>query len=186
MLRGRDGTRLDSFRRAAGTVRGYRDDGSGLQRAHNSQQSDFTTALCRATYGAIAPSLGEVCEILAIAVPADEDNEPLSPVQREEREEAGVPEHEDERGFPLLDAAFLKAPGRPRGRRRRARPVVRARSEVPRVGGASPDDRRRGAAKPRWRASPQSPVAAAARARPHSRPRDSRDRPTARAARETR
>src|SRR6266566_889777 len=130
MLRGGDGPRLYPLARAPRAVRRYRDDRARLQGADDTQQSDLTAALRGATHRLVAPSVREIGQVLAVAVPADEQHQPFALVQREQREEPRMPEHEDEWRLPGLPAALAKAPrrrerldrGRPHRLRDRLRP----------------------------------------------------------------
>src|SRR5881296_604235 len=108
MLRGGHRARLHALPRTLRPVRRDRDDRARLQGADDTQQSDLTAALRGATHRLVAPSVREIGQVLAVAVPADEQHQPFALVQREQREDPRMPEHEDEWRLPGLPAALAK------------------------------------------------------------------------------
>src|SRR5206468_12885326 len=88
--RGGDRAGLHALARSSRTVRRQRHDGTSLQRTDDPEESDFAAALGRAAYRAITPALGEIHEIPTIAMPADEQHDPLVLANRQEWENARV------------------------------------------------------------------------------------------------
>src|SRR5919201_2638088 len=102
MLRSGDGTGLHALAWAAGPVRRYRDNGAGLECAHDPQQPHFAATLRRAAHGSVSPFVGERGEISSVTMAADEYHDAFPFVQREQRQDARVPQHKNEWRLPTL------------------------------------------------------------------------------------